>query len=240
MQLPQPSRVQHRHRALRSTATEHVRRIGADRARRTIGQLDYQQQHAVPSLKRPRRQQMPEQRMRLRDHPHIARQYRTQLLQSVAITPGTGKTHLSVGLARAAAHAGYRTYFTTAADLAARCHRAAIEGRWATTMRFYAGPTLLLIDELGYLPLPAEAASALFQVVSQRYLKTSIVITTNRGVGAWGEILGDTTVAAAMLDRLLHRSVVINLDGESYRLRDHHAAAETLRRTTTGTRQQLH
>ena len=101
--------------------------------------------------------------------------------------PGTGKTHLSVGLARAAAHAGYRTYFTTAADLAARCHRAAIEGRWATTMRFYAGPTLLVIDELGYLPLPAEAASALFQVVSQRYLKTSIVITTNRGVGAWGD-----------------------------------------------------
>lgn len=153
--------------------------------------------------------------------------------------PGTGKTHLSVGLARAAAHAGYRTYFTTAADLAARCHRAAIEGRWATTMRFFAGPTLLVIDELGYLPLPAEAASALFQVVSQRYLKTSIVITTNRGVGAWGDILGDTTVAAAMLDRLLHRSIVVNLDGESYRLRDHHAAAETLRRTTTGTRQPL-
>jgi hypothetical protein len=70
-------------------------------------------------------------------------------------------------------------------------------------------------------------------------LKTSIVITTNRGVGAWGEILGDTTVAAAMLDRLLHRSVVINLDGESYRLRDHQAP-ETLRRAITGNRQQLH
>ena len=120
--------------------------------------------------------------------------------------PGVGKTHLSVGLARAAAHAGYRTYFTTAADLAARCHRAAIEGRWATTMRFYAGPTLLVIDELGYLPLPGEAASALFQVVSQRYMKTSIVITSNRGVGSWGTVLGDDTVAAAMLDRLLHRS----------------------------------
>ena len=154
--------------------------------------------------------------------------------------PGSGMTHLSVGLARAAAHAGYRNYFTTSADLAARCHRAAIEGRWATTMRFFAGPTLLVIDELGYLPLPAEAASALFQVVSQRYLKTSIVITTNRGVGAWGDILGDTTVAAAMLDRLLHRSVVINLDGESYRLRDHHAAADSLRRATTGTRQPIH
>ena len=79
----------------------------------------------------------------------------------------------------------------------------------------------------GYLPLPAEAASALFQVVAQRYLKTSIVLTTNRGVGSWGEILGDTTVAAAMLDRLLHRSVVLNLDGDSYRLRDHHARTDT-------------
>jgi DNA replication protein DnaC len=153
--------------------------------------------------------------------------------------PGVGKTHVAVGLARKAAEAGYRTYFTTAADLAARCHRAAIEGRWATTMRFFAGPTLLVIDELGYLPLPAEAASALFQVVSQRYLKTSIVITTNRGVGSWGEVLGDTTVAAAMLDRLLHRSVVLNLDGDSYRLRDHNARNDTLRRATTGTRTPL-
>ncbi|PLC11643.1 AAA family ATPase [Kocuria flava] len=149
--------------------------------------------------------------------------------------PGVGKTHMAVGLARKAAEAGYRTYFTTAADLAARCHKVAIEGRWATTMRFYAGPTLLVIDELGYLPLPAEAASALFQVVSQRYLKTSIILTTNRGVGSWGEVLGDTTVAAALLDRLLHRSVVLNLDGDSYRLRAHQARADTLRRTTTGT-----
>ena len=148
--------------------------------------------------------------------------------------PGTGKTHLAVGLARKAAEAGYRTYFTSAADLAARCHRAAIEGRWAYTMRFFAGPTLLVIDELGYLPLPAEAASALFQVIAQRYTKTSIILSTNRGVASWGEILGDTTVAAAMLDRLLHRSVVLNLDGDSYRLRDHHARTDTLRRATTG------
>lgn len=147
--------------------------------------------------------------------------------------PGVGKTHLAIGLARKAAHAGYRTYFTTAAELAARCHRAALEGRWATTMRFFNGPTLLVIDELGYLPLQAEGAAALFQVVTQRYLKTSIVLTSNRGVGGWGEILGDTTMAAAMLDRLLHRSVVMNLDGDSYRLRDHQARNETLRQTTT-------
>jgi DNA replication protein DnaC len=127
--------------------------------------------------------------------------------------PGVGKTHLAVGLARKAAESGYRTYVTTAADLAARCHRAAIEGRWATTMRFYAGPTLLVIDELGYLPLQAEGASALFQVIAQRYTKTSTILTTNRPITSWGEVLGDTTVAAALLDRLLHRSVVLDTNG---------------------------
>ena len=78
--------------------------------------------------------------------------------------------------------------------------------------------------------MPQEAASALFQVVCQRYQKTSIILTTNRGVASWGEVLGDTTVAAAMLDRLLHRSVVVNLDGESYRLRGHQAKADRTRR----------
>jgi len=142
--------------------------------------------------------------------------------------PGVGKTHLAVGLARKAAESGYRTYVTTAADLAARCHRAAIEGRWATTMRFYAGPTLLVIDELGYLPLQAEGASALFQVIAQRYTKTSTIVTTNRPITSWGEILGDTTVAAALLDRLLHRSVVLDIIGDSYRLRDHQARTHNL------------
>ncbi len=147
--------------------------------------------------------------------------------------PGTGKTHIAVGLARKAVEAGYRTYVTTAADLAARCHRAALEGRWNTTMRFYAGPTLLVIDELGYLPLPTEAAAALFQVVSQRYSRTSTIITTNRGIESWGHTLGDTTVAAALLDRLLHHSVVLTLTGDSYRLRSHHARTHTLRDALT-------
>ncbi|NNG34434.1 IS21-like element helper ATPase IstB [Nakamurella aerolata] len=146
--------------------------------------------------------------------------------------PGVGKTMLAVGLARKVAEAGHRTYFTNAADLVARCHRAAIEGRWATTMRFYAGPAALVIDELGYLPLPAEAASSLFQVVNQRYLKSSIILTTNRPVTEWGQVLGDNTVAAALLDRLLHRSVVIDITGDSYRLRDHQARTDNLRRAT--------
>ena len=144
--------------------------------------------------------------------------------------PGVGKTMLAVGLGHAAVAAGMRTYYTTAAELAARCHRAALEGRWATTMRFYAGPRLLIVDEVGYLPLPAEAAAALFQVVSQRYLKGSIALTTNLGIASWGKVFNDDPmIAGAMLDRLLHRSVVININGDSYRMRTHRARAETTR-----------
>ena len=88
--------------------------------------------------------------------------------------PGVGKTMLAVALGHAAVDAGYRTYYTTAADLAARCRKAAIEGRWATTMRFYSGPTVLIVDELGYLPMPADDAAALFQVISRRYCERSV------------------------------------------------------------------
>jgi DNA replication protein DnaC len=143
--------------------------------------------------------------------------------------PGVGKTMLAICLARQAVEAGHRVYYTSAADLAARCHRAALEGRWATVMRFYCGPALLLIDELGYLPLQAEGAAALFEVVQRRYLKGSIVLTTNRGIASWGQIFDDPMIAAAMLDRLLHRSVVLQIEGESYRMRTHRARAEALR-----------
>jgi DNA replication protein DnaC len=149
--------------------------------------------------------------------------------------PGVGKTMLAVGLGHAAVAAGMRVYYTTAADLVARCHRAALEGRWATTMRFFAGPRLLIIDEVGYLPLPAEGASALFQVISQRYLKGSVVLTTNLGIASWGKVFGDDQmVAGALLDRLLHRSVVININGDSYRMRSHRARAEAARQVVTG------
>jgi DNA replication protein DnaC len=130
--------------------------------------------------------------------------------------PGVGKTRLSIALGHLAVHAGYRVYSTTAADLAAGCHRGALEGRWDTVMRFFAQPSLLIIDELGYLPLAGEAASALFQVVARRYLKGSIILTINRGIPSWGQIFDDPMVAAAMLDRLLHKSVVLQIDGESY------------------------
>jgi DNA replication protein DnaC len=150
--------------------------------------------------------------------------------------PGVGKTMLAVGLGHAAVTAGMRVHYTTAADLAARCHRAALEGRWATTMRFYAGPRLLIIDEVGYLPLPAEAAAALFQVVSQRYLKGSIALTTNLGIASWGKVFNDDPmIAAAMPGRLLHRSVVLSINGDSYRMRSHRARAEATRQAVAST-----
>lgn len=143
--------------------------------------------------------------------------------------PGVGKTMLAIALARSAVDAGHRVYFTTAADLAAKCHKAAMEGRWNNIMRFFADPRLLIIDELGYLPLPADGASALFQVINHRYLRSSTILTTNVGIADWATAFGDATVAAAMLDRLLHRATVVGIDGPSYRLRHHQRHADTIR-----------
>jgi DNA replication protein DnaC len=143
--------------------------------------------------------------------------------------PGVGKTMLAVALGLRAVHAGFRVYYTTAADLVARTSRAAIEGRWQTTMRFWNGPQLLVIDELGYLPMPGEAAAHLFQVISRRYEHGSIILTTNRGIAEWGEIFEDSTVAVAILDRLLHHATVLQIDGESYRMRGHRARIAQLR-----------
>jgi DNA replication protein DnaC len=145
--------------------------------------------------------------------------------------PGTGKTMIAIGLARAAVHAGHRVYFTTAADLAKRCRRAAIEGRWATAMRFFCGPRLLVIDEFAYArhnPDP-EANTALFEVISRRYLKSSTIVTSHAGIATWGERLADPMLAASLLDRLLHKGIVVAIDGPSYRMRAHQQRTEQLR-----------
>ena len=135
---------------------------------------------------------------------------------------------VAVCLARAAVDAGHRVYFTSAAELAAKCRKASREGRWANIMKFFAGPKLLVIDELGYLDMPEESVAALFQVIQQRHLKGSIILTTNLGVASWASKLGDPMVTAAMLDRLLQRAVVLGIDGPSYRLRSHQARSAAL------------
>jgi DNA replication protein DnaC len=142
--------------------------------------------------------------------------------------PGVGKTMLAIALGLKAVQAGYRVHYTTAADLVART-RAADQGRWENTLRFWAGPQVLIVDELGYLPMAGEAGSHLFQVITRRYLHGTVILTTNRGIAEWGAIFEDTTVAVAILDRLLHYATVLQIDGDSYRMRGHRAKLAQLR-----------
>ncbi len=135
--------------------------------------------------------------------------------------PGVGKSHLAIALGIAATEAGYRTYFTTAVDLVGHLQAAHLEGSWTSKMRTYTGPSVLVIDELGYLPMDATSAHWIFQVVSRRYERGSIVLTSNRGFGDWGQVFADQVVATAILDRLLHHATVVNIKGQSYRMRAH-------------------
>ncbi len=133
--------------------------------------------------------------------------------------PGVGKTHLAIALGREAIQRGYSVLFVTALSLIAILAKAQAEGRLEERLSYFAGPKLLVIDELGYLPLEKSAANLFFQLVSRRYERAATLITTNRSVGEWGEIFGDTVVAAAILDRLLHHSQVITIRGDSFRLK---------------------
>jgi len=134
--------------------------------------------------------------------------------------PGTGKTHLAVGLGREAIRQNYSVQFVTAATLIAMLAKAHSDGALDKQLTQLARPKLLIIDELGYLPFEAHAAHLFFQLVSRRYERGAILITSNRSVGEWGNVFGDPVVATAILDRLLHHSTVITIRGDSYRLRE--------------------
>jgi DNA replication protein DnaC len=134
--------------------------------------------------------------------------------------PGTGKTHLSTGLGIRACQAGHRVAFATAAQWVARLTDAHHAGTLQAELTRLGRVPLLVIDEVGYIPFEAEAANLFFQLVSSRYERASLIVTSNKPFGRWGEVFGDDTVAAAMIDRLVHHAEVIGLKGDSYRLKD--------------------
>ena len=204
--------------------------VSRDRPRRTVGKQDHQQQRPVPPLEARRLQQPAKQRMHRRRHPHLARQQPPKMLQSVAVPPGCGKTHLAVALGIAAVEAGYRGYFTTATDMTKTIVAAYADGTHHNKIRTYTGPSVLVIDDVGITPFDRNEANAFFQIVNRRYEnRSATIVTTNRGLPAWAELFGgDSVVAAAILDRLLDNATVINIRGPSWRLREHQALTQPL------------
>jgi len=134
--------------------------------------------------------------------------------------PGTGKTHLAIGLGIRACQAGHRVLFATAAQWVARLADAHAGGRLQPELIRLGRNSLLVVDEVGYIPFEAEAANLFFQLVSARYERASLIVTSNKPFGRWGEVFGDDVVAAAMIDRLVHHAEVVALKGDSYRLKD--------------------
>jgi DNA replication protein DnaC len=134
--------------------------------------------------------------------------------------PGVGKTHLAVALGLRACALGFRTAFFTAAGLIASLTRAHNENRLEEKLKLLVQPKLLILDEIGYLPLERLGANLFFQLVSSRYERASLIVTSNKVFGRWGEVFGDDIVAAAMIDRLVHHADVVALKGDSYRLKD--------------------
>ena len=137
--------------------------------------------------------------------------------------PGESKTHLAIGLGRAAAGADYSVLFVAAQTLMVQLHQAHETGTWDACLTRFVKPKLLIVDEFGYLPVPPRTAHLLFQLVAARYETGSILLTSNQGLAGWGRVLGDDVVATAILDRLLHHSQVITIQGDSYRLRKNDA-----------------
>ncbi len=135
--------------------------------------------------------------------------------------PGTGKSHLSLALGVEAVKAGRSVYFTTLADLIGALAKAEREGTLREKIRFFCRFALLIVDEIGYLPVIPGGGNLFFQLVNARYEKGAMILTSNRGFAEWGEVFGDPVVATALLDRLLHHAVVIQIEGSSYRLRQH-------------------
>lgn len=137
--------------------------------------------------------------------------------------PGTGKSHLAVALGVEAVKAGKSVFFATLAELVDSMRKAEREGKLRERVKFLSRYSLLIVDEIGYLPLGSNGGNLFFQLVNACYERCAMILTSNRGFSEWGEIFGDPVVATALLDRLLHHAIVVPIEGNSYRLREHAA-----------------
>ncbi len=135
-------------------------------------------------------------------------------------SPGVGKTHLATAIGIEAASMRTSTYFIGCNDLVLQLKKAHIENRLEQRLKFFSKYKLLIIDEVGFLPLDTESSNLLFQLIARRYEKNSTIVTTNKSLSRWGEVFGDPVIANAILDRLLHHSTVINIVGRAYRTKD--------------------
>jgi len=134
--------------------------------------------------------------------------------------PGVGKTHLSIALGVKACYQGYRVYFTTVSDMINTLHASLADNSFQRALKNLTLSSVLIVDEIGYLPLDREGSNLFFQLVSKRYEKGSVILTSNKTFGEWGTIFADTVIASAILDRLLHHSIVFNIRGDSYCLKN--------------------
>ncbi len=135
--------------------------------------------------------------------------------------PGVGKTHLAISLAVAAAESGRRVYYGTLAGLIESLMDAKAAGDLSRRLRVLTHPALLVVDEIGYLPVTQDGAVLFFQLINARHERASTVLTSNKGFEDWGGVLGDEVMAAALIDRLLHHCHIVNIRGNSYRMREH-------------------
>jgi len=135
--------------------------------------------------------------------------------------PGTGKSHLAIALGLEAVKAGKSVFFATLAELVDSMRKAEREGKLRERVKFLSRYSLLIVDEIGYLPLGSGGGNLFFQLVNACYERGAMILTSNRGFAEWGEVFGDPVVATALLDRLLHHAVVVQIEGASYRLRHH-------------------
>jgi len=142
--------------------------------------------------------------------------------------PGVGKTHLAISLAIAAAQSGRRVYYGTLADLITSLEEAQAAGRLHARLKVLTHPALLVVDEIGYLPITRTGAMLFFQLMTRRYEHASTVLTSNKGFEEWGDIFGDDVMAAALIDRLVHHCHLVTIRGNSYRMRQHTELWQTL------------